>query len=161
MRNIGVLWFALVLILFISCKNKTEIHTANGKVNCIEVQEADHIIWKRYRCRGTCKEYTFTMNADGTVLLEAGVNMEKQGNFHSEITKQKVCELFEGIRECTESLIGLYNPNISDFQQMDLTISFDDYKKKIEGNTKTPECYRELVKELDAFVDRLDWKEVD
>lgn len=148
-------WVKYLAVIFIiaACKGKESV-TENRTSN----HDLTSIVWERERCRGNCKEFSMKIISDGSCELRSGVNMRAMGDFKMNLSKQFVDSLFFSISECTKGMLSDYNPNVSDFQQVNLSIQRSDGTSVIKGLHKVPECYTDLSKQLDQLALSELWK---
>ncbi len=148
-------WIKYFAVIFI-------IAGCKGKENTSETKASNHdlisIVWERGRCRGNCKEFSMKIISDGSCELKSGLNMRATGDFKMKLSKQFVDSLFFSVSLCTKGMLSDYNPNVSDFQQVNLSIQRPDGTSVIKGLHKVPECYTDLSKQLDQLAFSELWK---
>jgi hypothetical protein len=143
----------IILLLLAGCGNNKDI--AEKKVKSHEVSS---IVWQRERCRGTCKEFTMKIDSNGSSSLRSGENMKLKGDLTMKLSKGFVDSLFTGINDCTKGMSTDYNPNVSDFQKVSLTIQRSDGLTIITGMNKVPDCYSKLAEQLDELANSSEWR---
>ncbi|UHO37157.1 hypothetical protein H5J24_15515 [Chryseobacterium capnotolerans] len=147
----------IVSLIFILLINACSSHK-----NMNSSSAAEKITITKNPCYGYCPEYTFVIQNNKTVLLNARGNMKNnlKGSYSAVITKDKL-DAIKAL-DFTSMKDSYGDHGISDLSSTNIEVSFSEKEpKKIYdyGNHGTPELEK-LYQQIDQLIDTLQWVKI-
>ena len=173
--------FALTIITlslaFLSCTKK--IKDTAAKTETVEVKPVPSTESKtdvsnktvyevfsirRSACFGKCPTYEAKVMSDGTATFKGGNNVEKMGNYSCNVNKKEVTLLVERAKKINYFTFQNRYPadrknEIADLPFTFTTVNDGKTEKKIANNYDCPAELIDFEKEIDAFFEKLNWRE--
>lgn len=138
------------------------ITACSSQKNTNSTSAVEKITITKNPCYGYCPEYTFVIQNNETILLNARNNMKNnlKGSYSAVVTKDKL----EAIKALDfSSMKDSYGDHgISDLPSTDIEVGFSGKKsKKIHdyGNHGTPELEK-MYQHIDQLIDTLPWEKI-
>ena len=119
---------------------------------------------QRTACFGKCPSYEAKVMSDGTAFFKGGNNAERTGNYTAIASKNEVKALVENAKKINYFTFQNRYPADRKNEIADLPFTFtrmNDGKtdKKVANNYDCPQELIDFEREIDAFFEKLNWKE--
>ncbi len=153
MKNLALI--ALVLISSIACASKMKISSADAK----DLTPLTQVIsLSKTPCYGTCPVFTLKIYNTGLAVLDGQKYVKRIGLFEMMLTADEVTSLMQSCDDAELfSMKDDYSERVMDLPTTTLVYSPEGKTKKIRGNMKFPEGFKNVVKECMDLLDDDRW----
>lgn len=141
-------FLAIALIALLSCKSTKQS----------DAREFPIVMMERTICFGSCPEYLFNLYPDGHATYEGKSNTPREGIHHATASVEQM----EAIKKIFNEAKFLEFANVYSANVSDLPTTYIYYHDGKDGHKVTdyygaPKELKALEKEVDVFIESLDW----
>lgn len=142
------LFLAIALITLFSCKSSKQSDSREYPV----------VMMERTICFGGCPEYLFNVYPDGYATYEGKSNVAREGKYQATLSVEQLEQLKSTFEEAQfMEFANVYSANVTDLPTT--YIYYHDGKNghKVTDYFGAPDELKALEKQVDEFIETLDW----